>query len=61
MFFSDKRRVCELLALKRTAAVRMVWGTVQEPSSLHTLLTLFPRARLEEVRGGKCLGPLALI
>ncbi|KAG1677937.1 hypothetical protein FOA52_001355 [Chlamydomonas sp. UWO 241] len=51
----DKRRVSELLSLRGTTAVRLFWGTVQEPSSLTVMLQLFPHAVLEEV-GMYCLG-----
>ena len=47
----DKRRICELVALRGEGAVRMIWGTIQEPSSIWTVLSLFPKAVVEEVRG----------
>ncbi|GAX72899.1 hypothetical protein CEUSTIGMA_g354.t1 [Chlamydomonas eustigma] len=46
---SDKRRVSELLGLRGTTAIRLTWGTIQEPSSLHILMQMFPSATLEEV------------
>jgi hypothetical protein len=48
--YADKRRVSELLGLRGTTAIRLTWGMVQEPSSLHILMQMFPYAILEEVR-----------